>query len=106
MPDRRTRLTIRRFQTPRSSTVGSVGRRCVRMRIHLLFAIAHAMAPEGADQKRPPRRHPLREQLVDEVKKHPGSRLLDVAEATGSKRSTAKHHLGILEQVGLVKTVR
>lgn len=43
---------------------------------------------------------------MEEVSRSPGLRLLDVAAAAGAKRSTAKHHLGILEQVGLVKAVR
>ncbi len=51
-------------------------------------------------------KHPLRKQLLDVVRQRPGLLHNDAVAATGQPRGVVRHHLRVLETVGLLRSLR
>ena len=84
----------RRLQRPSSEV------RLAVVPVVVLLCAAPAAAPPGG----PPTGHESRERLYETVDDAPGVRLSELCDRAGVTLSTARHHLRVLEDGGLIAT--
>jgi len=87
----------RRLQRPSSEV-----RLVVVVPVVVLLCAAPAAAPPGG----PPTGHESRERLYETVDDAPGVRLSELCDRAGVTLSTARHHLRVLEDEGLIATAK